>query len=76
VDAILALKLSNGAVAWADPRVNGDLWTLLQPTGRCIKYGTATDGKRIYAAEGDTASIPYTLGGSGPYAGQTITGTR
>jgi hypothetical protein len=36
-----------------------------------IEYGTATDGKRIYAAEGDPASIPHTLGGSGPYAGQT-----
>jgi len=133
VDSILALKLSNGAVVWADPTVNGDLWTLLQPTGPDfdfgagpnlfttvnpathrpeqllgagqksgvywavdpatgkvawqtkvgpdgngglggIEYGTATDGKRIYAAEGDTASIPYTLGGSGPYAGQTVTG--
>jgi len=133
VDSILALKLSNGAVVWADPTVNGDLWTLLQPTGPDfdfgagpnlfttvnpathrpeqllgagqksgvywavdpatgkvawqtkvgpdgngglggIEYGTATDGKRIYAAEGDTASIPYTLGGSGPYAGQTATG--
>ena len=31
VDAILALKLSDGAVAWADPTVNGDLWTLLAP---------------------------------------------
>jgi polyvinyl alcohol dehydrogenase (cytochrome) len=29
-----------------------------------IEYGTATDGRRIYAAEGDTARIPYTLGGS------------
>jgi polyvinyl alcohol dehydrogenase (cytochrome) len=132
VDSIMALKLSDGAVAWADPTVNGDLWTLLQPTGPDfdfgagpnlfttvspvtgrpeqllgagqksgvywavdpatgkvvwqtkvgpdgngglggIEYGTATDGKRIYAAEGDTASIPYTLGGSGPYAGQTVT---
>ena len=39
-----------------------------------IEYGTATDGRRIYAAEGDTARIPYTLGGSGPYAGQVVTG--
>jgi polyvinyl alcohol dehydrogenase (cytochrome) len=133
VDSILALKLSDGAVAWADPTVNGDLWTLLQPvgpdfdfgagpnlfttaspvTGRPeqllgagqksgvywavdpatgkvvwqtqvgpagngglggIEYGAATDGRRVYAAEGDTANIPYTLGGSGPYAGQTVTG--
>ena len=133
VDSILALKLSNGAVAWADPTVNGDLWTLVTPvgpdydfgagpnlftttdpatgkpeqlvgagqksgvywavdpaTGKVvwqtqvgpdgngglggIEYGTATDGKRIYVAEGDTASIPYTLGGSGPYAGHTVSG--
>lgn len=25
-------------------------------------------------AEGDTTAAPYTLGGSGPYAGQTVTG--
>ena len=133
VDAILALKLSNGAVAWADPTVNGDLWTLLQPTGPDfdfgagpnlftttnpatgrpeqlvgvgqksgvywavepatgkvvwqttigpsdivanpgIEYGTATDGRRIYAAEGDGADLPYTLGGTGPDAGKTVTG--
>src|SRR5580700_6529786 len=30
VDSILALKLSNGAVAWADRTLNGDLWTLPQ----------------------------------------------
>jgi polyvinyl alcohol dehydrogenase (cytochrome) len=133
VDSILALRLRDGSVAWADPTVNGDLWTLLQPvgpdfdfgagpnlftttspaTGRPeqllgagqksgvywavdpatgkvawqtrigpagdvtnagIEYGTATDGQRIYAAEADTASLSYTLGGSGPYAGQTVTG--
>ena len=133
VDSILALKLSDGTVDWADPTVNGDLWTLLQPTGPDfdfgagpnlftttnpvtgrpeqllgagqksgvywavdpvtgkvvwqasvgpagnggtggIEYGTAIDGKRVYVAEGDTANIPYTLGGSGPYAGKTVTG--
>jgi polyvinyl alcohol dehydrogenase (cytochrome) len=127
VDSILALKLSDGTVAWADRTLNGDLWTLPQPlgpdfdfgaganlfttanpvTGRPeqllgagqksgvywavdpatgkvvwqtrvgpegIVYGTATDGRRIYAAEADAASTPYTLGGSGPYAGKTVTG--
>jgi polyvinyl alcohol dehydrogenase (cytochrome) len=39
-----------------------------------IVYGTATDGWRIYIAEGNTAGIPYTLGGSGPDAGKTVTG--
>ena len=133
LDSILALKLGDGSVVWADHTLNGDLWTLPQPTGPDfdfgagpnlfttvnpvthrpeqllgagqksgvywavdpatgkvvwqtrvgpagngglggIEYGTATDGRRIYAAEGDTAKIPYTLGGSGPYAGQTVTG--
>jgi polyvinyl alcohol dehydrogenase (cytochrome) len=84
VDSILTLRLSDGAVAWADHTVTGDLWTLVTPTGPDfdfgsgglggIEYGTAADGQRIYAADGDTASIPYTPGGSGPYAGQTVTG--
>jgi polyvinyl alcohol dehydrogenase (cytochrome) len=133
VDAMVALKLSNGAVAWADHTLSTDLWTIPQPigpdfdfgagpnlftttspvTGRPeqllgigqksgvywaldpatgkvvwqttigpadvvtnagIEYGTATDGRRIYAAEADTAGLPYTLGGSGPYAGKTVTG--
>jgi polyvinyl alcohol dehydrogenase (cytochrome) len=133
LDSILALKLSDGTVAWADHTLNGDLWTLPQPTGpdfdfgagpnlfttanpvtgrpeqllgagqksgvywaldpatgkvawqtaigptdvvanAGIEYGTATDGRRIYAAEADTAGLSYTLGGSGPYAGKTVTG--
>jgi polyvinyl alcohol dehydrogenase (cytochrome) len=127
VDSILALKLSDGAVAWADRTLNSDMWTLLRPlgpdfdfgaganlltttspvTGRPeqllgagqksgvywavdpatgkvvwqtrvgpegILYGTATDGRRIYAADGDFTGTPYTLGGSGPYAGKTVTG--
>jgi polyvinyl alcohol dehydrogenase (cytochrome) len=126
VDSILALRLSDGTVAWADHTLDADLWTLPQPagpdfdfgagpnlftvpgsdqqllgigqksgvywavdpaTGKVawqsvvgpagkggnggIEYGTATDGQRIYVAEGDTAGKPYTLGGSGPFAGQT-----
>jgi polyvinyl alcohol dehydrogenase (cytochrome) len=133
VDSILALKLSNGTIAWADRTLSTDLWTIPQPigpdfdfgagpnlftatnpaTGRAeqlvgagaksgvywavdpatgkvawqttigptdvvtnagIEYGTATDGRRIYAAEADTAGLPYTLGGSGPSAGKTVTG--
>lgn len=38
---------------------------------RGIEYGSAPDGRRIYVAEGDTPGKLYTLGGSGPYAGQT-----
>ena len=133
VDSILALKLSDGTIAWADRTLSTDLWTIPQPigpdfdfgagpnlfttvnpathrpeqllgagaksgvywavepaTGKVvwqttigpsdvvtnagIEYGTATDGRRIYAAEADTAGLPYTLGGSGPDAGKTVTG--
>ena len=127
VDSILALRLSDGSVAWADHTLNSDQWTVPRPTGpdydfgaganlftvpgtgkqllgigqknsvywavdpatgkvawqtnvgpstdpgHGIEYGTATDGRRIYVAEGDTRHQPYTLGGSGPYAGQTDT---
>ena len=127
VDSIVALRLSDGSVAWADHTNNGDIWTRPQPIGpdydfgaganlftvpgtgeqllgigqksgvywavnpstgkvvwqtdvgptadpgHGIEYGTATDGRRIYVAEGDTLHQPYTIGGSGPYAGQTDT---
>ena len=33
VDSILALKLSTGAVAWADHTLDADLWTVAQPAG-------------------------------------------
>jgi polyvinyl alcohol dehydrogenase (cytochrome) len=133
VDSIVALKLRDGKVLWADRTLDADLWTLPRPagpdfdfgagpnlftttnpaTGRPeqllgigqksgvywalrpatgevawqtlvgpagnvsnagIEYGTATDGRRIYVAEADPAKLPYTLGGSGPYAGKTVTG--
>ncbi|MER7639367.1 PQQ-binding-like beta-propeller repeat protein [Streptomyces sp. NPDC126522] len=133
VDSILALRLQDGTVAWADHTLDADLWTLPRPSGPDfdfgagpnlftttnpatdrseqllgigqksgvywavrpatgevawqtrvgpdgnvanggIVYGTAADGRRVYVAEGDTAKLPYTLGGSGPYAGKTVTG--
>ena len=133
VDSILALRLRDGTVAWADRTLNADLWTLPQPSGpdfdfgagpnlftttdpatgrpeqllgigqksgvywalrpatgevawqtligpagnvsnAGIEYGTATDGRRVYVAEADPAKLPYTLGGSGPDAGKTVTG--
>jgi hypothetical protein len=67
-------------VYWAvDPATGTVAWqTAIGPAGNGgnggIEYGTATDGRRIYAAEGDPARIPYTLGGSGPYAGKVVTG--
>jgi polyvinyl alcohol dehydrogenase (cytochrome) len=133
LDSILAVRMRDGKVVWADHTLNADLWTIPQPsgpdfdfgagpnlftttdpaTGRPqqllgigqksgvywavrpatgevvwqtllgpagnaanggVIYGTATDGRRIYVAEADTAKLPYTLGGSGPYAGMTVTG--
>jgi outer membrane protein assembly factor BamB len=61
-------------VYWAvDPATGKVVWqTRVGPAG--ILYGTATDGRRIYAADGDFFRTPYTLGGSGPYAGQTVSG--
>lgn len=134
VDSILALRLDDGAVAWADNTLRSDTWTAActQPicgpdfdlgsapnlftttnpsTGRPeqllgigqksgvywaldpsngnvvwhtqvgpggktggIEWGSATNGHVIYAAEADTSNTPYTLGGSGPDAGKTVTG--
>lgn len=57
----------DGAIIWA---------TAIGPGGPLggIEWGTATDGKRIYASIGNWAQLPYTLQGSGPYAGRTVTG--
>jgi len=133
VDSILAVRMRDGKVVWADHTLDADLWTLPRPSGPDfdfgagpnlfttmnpatghpeqllgigqksgvywavrpttgevawqtrvgpagnvanggIVYGTATDGRRIYVAEGNTAGLPYTLGGSGPDAGKTVTG--
>jgi polyvinyl alcohol dehydrogenase (cytochrome) len=65
--AYWALNPVNGAILWA---------TAIGPGGPLggIEWGTATDGKRIYASIGNWGRLPYTLQGSGPYAGKTITG--
>jgi polyvinyl alcohol dehydrogenase (cytochrome) len=63
-------------VYWAvDPATGKVAWhTQVGPGGYQggIQWGSATDGKRIYVAEADSLNTPYTLGGSGPYAGQTV----
>jgi polyvinyl alcohol dehydrogenase (cytochrome) len=61
-----AVNPANGRVVWrtsAGPGANGG----------GIQWGSATDGRRVYVAEANTAHHTYTLGGSGPYAGQTTT---
>ena len=63
---------------WAlDPATGQLVWrTKIGPGGASggIFWGSATDGTNIYSAEADAPKKPYTLQGSGPYAGQTITG--
>jgi polyvinyl alcohol dehydrogenase (cytochrome) len=66
---------------------SGIYWALNPATGKLVwkttvgpggggggmEWGTATDGTRVYCAEADTGDVPYKLGGSGTYAGETIT---
>ena len=63
---------------WAlDPATGQLVWrTKIGPGGGGggIFWGSATDGTNIYSAEADASKAPYTLQGSGPSAGQTITG--
>jgi polyvinyl alcohol dehydrogenase (cytochrome) len=61
-----ALRPSTGKLVWK---------TRIGPggAGGGIQWGSATDGTRIYCAEADTRRKPYKLGGSGPFAGQTVT---
>jgi polyvinyl alcohol dehydrogenase (cytochrome) len=63
---------------WALDPVTGNLvWrTKIGPGGGGggIFWGSATDGTNIYSAEADAPKTPYKLQGSGPFAGQTVTG--
>ncbi len=65
-------------VYWAvDPGTGKVVWqTAIGPGGLNggLEWGSATDGKRIYVAEAGTSNEPYTLGGSGPFAGKTVKG--
>src|ERR1700722_8500481 len=66
VDSILALKLRNGAVAWADPTVNGDLWTLLQPTGPDYDFGA---GPNLFTTVNPATGRREQLVGAGQKSG-------
>jgi polyvinyl alcohol dehydrogenase (cytochrome) len=67
-----------GGFYWAlDPATGTLVWhTKIGPggPGGGIFWGSATDGTNIYSAQADSKRKPYTLQGSGPFAGQTITG--
>jgi polyvinyl alcohol dehydrogenase (cytochrome) len=76
-EQLLGIGQKSG-VYWAVAPATGKVvWqTKVGPGGASggILWGSAADGDRIYVAEADAAGQPYTLGGSGPAAGQTVTG--
>ena len=61
-----AINPDNGSVLWKTKVGPGGL-------GGGVEFGTATDGARIYVAEANTSQLPFTLSGSGPFAGMTVT---
>src|SRR5688572_13961966 len=61
-----ALDPDDGAVVWKTKVGPGGL-------GGGVEWGTATDGERIYVAEANTSRRPFTLSGTGPFAGTTVT---
>lgn len=61
-----ALNPDTGAVIWRTNVGPGGL-------GGGVEFGTATDGGRVYVAEANSSQLPFTLGGGGPFAGQTVT---
>ena len=66
VDSILALKLSDGAVAWADHTLNGDLWTLPQPVGPDFDFGA---GPNLFTTANPVTGRPEQLVGAGQKSG-------
>lgn len=61
-----ALNPDDGAVLWRTKVGPGGL-------GGGVEFGTAADGDRIYVAEANSGRNPFTLSGSGPFAGQIVT---
>jgi polyvinyl alcohol dehydrogenase (cytochrome) len=76
-ETLLGIGQKSG-IYWAFNPVNGHLaWdTLFGPgsVGGGALWGTASDGTRIYVAEGNTKHVPFKLRGTGPEAGQTCRG--
>lgn len=61
-----ALDPDDGEVVWRTKVGPGGL-------GGGVEFGTATDGERIYVSEANSSQQPFTLSGTGPYAGLTVT---
>jgi polyvinyl alcohol dehydrogenase (cytochrome) len=76
-EQLLGIGQKSGFYWAVDPRTGKVAWsTQVGPGGVAggIEWGSATDGRHVYVAEADSNHLSYTLGGSGPYAGQTTTG--
>ena len=61
-----ALNPDTGAVVWRTKVGPGGL-------GGGTEFGTAIDGERIYVAEANSSQLEFTLSGTGPFAGVTVT---
>ncbi len=61
-----ALNPDDGSVVWKTKVGPGGL-------GGGVEFGTATDGERIFVAEANSSQLPFTLSGSGKFAGMTVT---
>jgi polyvinyl alcohol dehydrogenase (cytochrome) len=68
---LVGIGQKSGVYYALDPRTGQVVWqTKVGPGTELggIQWGSATDGKRVYAAESDQIGVPYTVGG------RTITG--
>jgi polyvinyl alcohol dehydrogenase (cytochrome) len=76
-EQLLGIGQKSGFYWAVDPGTGKVAWSTQVGPGSAlggIEWGSATDGRRIYVAEADAFHLAYTLGGSGPDAGQTVTG--
>jgi polyvinyl alcohol dehydrogenase (cytochrome) len=63
-DSVLGLKLTTGAIAWAQGTINADVWTTLTPLGPDDDFGS---GPNLFTA--DVGGSPTSLLGIGQKSG-------
>ncbi len=72
-ETLLGVGQKSG-IYWVFNPASGRLvWDTFVGPGDTL-WGTATDGSRIYVAEGNSGGTSFTLRGSGPEAGRTCSG--
>lgn len=87
---LFTIRLADGKpeTLIGDGQKSGVYWAFNAATGRLVwdtlvgpgsadggaLWGTATDGTRVYVAEGNSGNTPFTLRGTGAEAGQTCKG--